>query len=576
MRRLLQRRAMKILGVSLLLQGCSPSFDDPAKQLVAIRLMPASISLGVGQHERVIATGTFANGRSEDISPRVSWEMRDGKIAAVAVGARGAAMITGVTRGLTSIAARLGEHKAFALVGVSQQAGLAGPLALDPHEPRYFVDPTGQPVYLTGSHTWSSLQDNGVTFPPSAFDYDAYLDFLHAFNHNFIRLWAWEQGNWTSEIKGDYWITPLPYKRTGPGEALDGRLKYDLTQFDQAYFDRLRTRVMAARQRGVYVSVMLFNGWSVEPKLSGYENPWKGHPYRRENNINDIDGDPHDSGAGLEVHSLALDNVRRLQEAYVRKVVDTVNDLDNVLYEISNESRGGSWQWQFYLIDYLKRYQATLPNQHPVGMSVERPGESQSVLIRSAADWVSPWRISNNPLEPMVAFTRKVIVNDTDHLCGGCGSVAWVWKSLMAGLNPILMDPYDDKAVGLGAASKSMTQPEWDAIRRNMGYARVFAQQLDLDAVEPLGALASSDYCLASPLSKTPQYLAFARKSKVTDVDLSISDRQFEVEWFDPVTGQLKRGAPVEGGSRRSFRAPFDGDAILYLRALPRPTDTRQ
>ena len=30
--------------------------------------------------------------------------------------------------------------------------------------------------------------------------------------------------------------------------------------------------------------------------------------------------------------------ITALQEAYVRKVVDTVNDLDNVLYEISNES----------------------------------------------------------------------------------------------------------------------------------------------------------------------------------------------------------------------------------------------
>ena len=30
--------------------------------------------------------------------------------------------------------------------------------------------------------------------------------------------------------------------------------------------------------------------------------------------------------------------VTALQEAYIRKVIDTVNDLDNVLYEISNES----------------------------------------------------------------------------------------------------------------------------------------------------------------------------------------------------------------------------------------------
>jgi hypothetical protein len=39
---------------------------------------------------------------------------------------------------------------------------------------------------------------------------------------------------------------------------------------------------------------------------------------------------------------LPLDaRVRALQEAYVRKVIDTVQDLPNVLYEVANESSGG-------------------------------------------------------------------------------------------------------------------------------------------------------------------------------------------------------------------------------------------
>jgi hypothetical protein len=40
------------------------------------------------------------------------------------------------------------------------------------------------------------------------------------------------------------------------------------------------------------------------------------------------------------LHSMHNLQVLRHQESYVRKVVDTVNDLDNVLYEIINE--GGS------------------------------------------------------------------------------------------------------------------------------------------------------------------------------------------------------------------------------------------
>jgi hypothetical protein len=53
-----------------------------------------------------------------------------------------------------------------------------GPLTPCKENPRYFADPTGKAVYLTGSHTWNNLQDMGPTDPPAAFDFTGYLDFL--------------------------------------------------------------------------------------------------------------------------------------------------------------------------------------------------------------------------------------------------------------------------------------------------------------------------------------------------------------------------------------------------------------
>ena len=46
-----------------------------------------------------------------------------------------------------------------------------GPLRVSPTNPRYFTDNSGKAIYLTGSHTWSNLQDNGGSSPPPAFDY---------------------------------------------------------------------------------------------------------------------------------------------------------------------------------------------------------------------------------------------------------------------------------------------------------------------------------------------------------------------------------------------------------------------
>src|SRR6516162_4109210 len=68
-----------------------------------------------------------------------------------------------------------------------------GPLRVHPKNPRYFADGNGRAVYLTGSHTWANLQDQGPKDPPKPFDYGAYLDFLVERNHNVIRLWAWSR-----------------------------------------------------------------------------------------------------------------------------------------------------------------------------------------------------------------------------------------------------------------------------------------------------------------------------------------------------------------------------------------------
>ena len=206
----------------------------------------------------------------------------------------------------------------------------------------------------------------------------------------------WEQAAWTNESTAKITFDPLPYQRKGPGTALDGGRKFDLSRFNQAYFDRLRSRVVEAGQHGIYVSVMLFQGFSSQRKAIGGGNPWTGHPFNVSNNINGINGDPSGNDNGEEVHSLIVPAITSLQEAYVRKVVDTLNDLDNVLYEISGDAPASSRDWQYHMINYLKRYQATKPKQHPVGMSYLYLGSTND-LLASPADWILLPGTDTNP-----------------------------------------------------------------------------------------------------------------------------------------------------------------------------------
>lgn len=121
-------------------------------------------------------------------------------------------------------------------------------------------------------------------------------------------------------------VGPLWWRRTGPGLALDRKPRFNLDLFDQSYFDRLSRRVRGAGERGIQVSVMLFEGWGCSLRRT----PWESHPLHPANNVNGINADLNLDGSGIEVHTLAVPAVTRLQERYVRKVIDTVNTCDCV------------------------------------------------------------------------------------------------------------------------------------------------------------------------------------------------------------------------------------------------------
>lgn len=436
-----------------------------------------------------------------------------------------------------------------------------GPLRVHPANPRYFSDGSGKAIYLTGSHTWANLQERGYEGITPNFDYLAYLAFLQKFQHNFMRLWAWEHATWMQFTDKDIRYTPLPFARLGQGIALDGGLKFDLSRLYQPYFDRLRGRVRAARDRGIYVAVMLFQGFSIERKgTSGVDrsrgNPWDGHPFHRYNNINGIDGDPNGDGEGKAVHTLALPAITAVQEAYVRHVIDTLNDLDNVLWEISNESHSGSRDWQYHMIQYVQSYEARKPYQHPVGMTVAWPDGSNAALLASSANWISPNATGGYKENPPAADGHKVILSDTDHLWGLGGDQAWVWKSFLRGLNPIFMDPYQDVRFG------GIYDPSWDGIRRAMADTRTYADKMHLAAMTPQNSLSSTQYCLANSGSAYLIYQPLSKKSFTVKLEAGT----YDYEWFNPTSGKIaSTGTITARGRRKSFTAPFSGDAILYL-----------
>jgi hypothetical protein len=436
----------------------------------------------------------------------------------------------------------------------------SGPLRADPKNRRYFTNNQNAPVFLTGSHVWLDLEDFSLW---SRFDYAGYLDFLVSRGHNFVRLWNFNHPYLpVIDCCSKGFVTPLPYLRTGPGTAADGRAKFDLTQFDHSYFDQLRARITAAGARQVYVSVMLFDGsWLNGNDQTGFNYSF----YNPANNINSI------AATRSDVYTLSNSALVALMDAYVDKVIDTVNDLDNVLYEVADEAPPGSRAWQYHVIDHIHVYESSKPKQHPVGMTAydftATDQSSNTDMLASSADWISLSGRSDANYKTAIpdAPATKVSVLDTDHIWGiapATDDSPWVWKSLLRGHNPIYLDPY-----GLG------TQPPPDlALRSAMTYAAGLVSRMGFEAMTPADSLSSTGYALGN---SGIEYLIYQPNNAVFTANFPVMT--FNYEWINPATGQVTQtGRITTRAGSNSFTPPsgYTNGALLHLLVAPSQTPT--
>ena len=415
---------------------------------------------------------------------------------------------------------------------------------------RYFTDATGKVILLVGSHTWDNRQDLGT----GAFDWTGYLDDLETWGHNFIRLWIWEEpsppNGSPNLVQTTTTLTPEVWARSStPGEA-DGGNKFDLTQYNSTHFIRLRQRCIDARNRGIYVSIMLFNGWSAAQKGGGAD-PWPNHPFQNGNNINSIDGDTNNDGNGFETQDLSVSAITALQDAYIEHVIDVVNDLDNVLFEIANEPDGtvtGTYDWCNHMIDYIHTYEAGKPKQHPVWFTIPYPGGDNDELVASNAE-----AISRNG--EITSAGAAIDVYDTDHLYGIGGSAIDAWSVFTRGAGGYAyMDSWDNLFLdcsGLGHPIQNL--------RDNLGYILAIANLVDLLHTVPQDGGTSpcqTGYCLKPASGSYHQYICFQPNSGNFTLDLTGESGTFDIRKVRLSNGDIDTAQTTTGGASRTITQP--------------------
>jgi hypothetical protein len=477
------------------------------------------------------------------------------------------------------VASRLGG----CVIAWAVLAGMAAaePLRLHPKNPHYFLF-RGKPAVLvtSGEHYGAVLNLD--------FKYDVYLDTLAADGLNLTRVFV---GSYL-EKSGDFNIrfntlAPAPGRAITPWarSAVDGFAgggpKFDLDQWDPAYFARLKDFVAKADARDIVVEVVLFSDWYGK----GIFSPL--HPSNNVNGLSEIH--PNDA------HTPANGALLARQEALVRRVVVELNAFDNVYFEIQNEpyatvydsrdipasrvpdaprrvnvARQPSLEWQAAVAGWIVDTERTLPKKHLIaqnfannGVPLDQVDRRVSILnfhynLPESATW-------NYALGRPIGFDESGFAGRDDTVYR-----RQAWRFLLSG-GAVFSNLDYSFAVGFekGTADNDAPGGGSKALRSHLGLLKRMLDGTGLVAMRPDPAVVvSSPGAMTYALSQAGrQYLIYVEGPGKTDLTVSVPAGKYQATWTNTRTGRTERQEIVTGGGNRLLESPeYMTDVVLSIR----------
>ena len=432
--------------------------------------------------------------------------------------------------------------------------------------PAYFQSAEGKPLVFIGDYQASPTSPTAVPIDPN-YDYLAYLDTLRANGLNFAKVWInyGIEAEYDSETSfgGYHRFNLMPFLRVGPGLANDGRAKYDLTQLNSLYFDRVAAFCAAARQRGIYLHLVLIDAWIFRvPSL------WKFHMYNQANNVNGVDGDPKRTGVSTdpEQGSCSLGNTQVLEaeKNYVRRLVDTVNDFDNIMFEVANENYY-NLRWEMAMAEFVHEYEMSKPRRHLV-MPMDLPdhdykGPSYDATAHNdhSKTWKT-WDLAQLHARFLAARDLKQpLIYDTDGIESNDNPVQrkGFWTAFASGGHVNYTDYSFQPEVGgdEGGLRRADT-------RQQLGYLANFTRHVHFWEMHPVDWVRSGDaYALGSPQGA----VVYLPSGGSVELDMQGMSGSFRARWYDPRNGLFSESTMVAGGKTQTFQAPSPRDWALDL-----------
>jgi len=439
------------------------------------------------------------------------------------------------------------------------------PISLHPKNPHYFLYEDKPTILITSGEHYGAVLNLD-------FDYVTYLDELSKNGLNLTRTFtgAYVEPEGAFRIEQNT-MAPLPerficpWERTETPGYANGGNKFDLDEWDDEYFKRLKDFLSEAEKRKIVVELALFCPF--------YEDlQWNLSPMNSVNNVNDIV--PTD-----RTHVYTLDKSQgllKVQEKLVRKIVKELKNYSNLIYEICNEPYFGgvTMEWQHHIASLIREEEKEFSSQHLISQNIAN--EKLKIENPHAAVSLFNFHYAYPPVTIAQNFHfNKAIGNNETGFRGNADSTYRKegWGFIMAGGALYNNLDYSFTATSEnGTFSYPETQPGGGtpALRKQLSYLKNFIKGFDFVKMQPDSSIVNREFSLykkSQVLAETGrQYAVYIFGKGPLHFDLAIPAGAYEMQFMDPLTGKYENAQKIASQGTVSITTPaYPEDVAIKL-----------
>jgi hypothetical protein len=337
-----------------------------------------------------------------------------------------------------------------------------------------------------------------------------------------------------------------PWARsTEPGYANGGN-KFDLSQWDDAYFLRLNDFMAEASKRNIIVELDLFSNY--------YDTlQWKISPLYAANNINNI-GNIMDQ---KEILSLRHPDILDIQEKMVVKIIDELKNYNNLYYEVCNEPYFGDTlalrEWEKHMTAVVADAEKEFPQKHLISNNIA----NNSRLLGSNREGVSIYNFhyAKPPVTVGMNYSLNKVIGDNETGFDGIEDVKYrteAWGFILSGGG--LFNNLDYSFTSENEDGSFIVKPGEPGgggrtLRNQLKILADFMKGIDFIDMVPLNndkmIFAEKDSIKWQALSKADEVIAvyFHRKDTATfgsAFKVALPAGTYSLTWFDTKTDSKK------------------------------------